>query len=106
MYTYRYIRRPALLSAAADRPIFPVRGDILRRGALAELALWPGTSTLKNPYYNVDQHRVMEEEFQSALKGAWKDEQEISNTAVYYDDWEGVPYAPIDARYLQTHDVF
>lgn len=105
-YSCRYIRRPALLENPDDRPIFPLRGDVLRKGALAELALWPGTATVKNPYYNLETHSKMQLEFRDGLNTCWKDDQEVGQTAIIYDDWEGVPYAPIDARYLQSHDIF
>lgn len=104
-YPYRYTKQPPLLSAAGDRPFFPMRGDILRKGAMAELALWPGTASLKNSFYNLDQHRTLEEEFQKGLREAWVTDNEISQTAVKYDvsdDWQ---YAPIDAAFWQSHDV-
>lgn len=105
-YPIRYTKRPPLMSNPTDRPIWPLRGDVIRKGALAELCLWPGTSTVKNPYYNINQHQLMEDEFQKGLHGCWRDDQSTSQTAILYEDWEGVPYAPIDARYLQTHDIF
>ncbi len=105
-YACRYIRRPTLLTNDTDRPIFPIRGDVLRKGALAELALWPGTTTVKNPYYSLENHSKMQLEFRDGLNTCWKDDQEVGQTAIIYDDWEGVPYAPIDARYLQSHDIF
>jgi hypothetical protein len=104
-YTYRYIKRPPLMSAASDRPFFPLRGDYLRKGAMAELALWPGTSTLKNMFYNLDQHRTLEAEFQAGLGDAWREDNEISQTAVKYDISDEWQYAPIDAAFWQSHDV-
>lgn len=105
-YSFRYWRRPPLMTAPTDRPFHPLRGDVLRKGALAELSKWPGTKTLKNPFYNQDQARMLEKDFQDGLQEVWKLDQSISQTAIRFDDWEGVPYAPIDARYLQTHDIF
>jgi hypothetical protein len=105
-YACRYIRRPPLLSNPDDRPIRPLRGDVIRKGALAELALWPGTKTAENPYYNLQNHAQMVKEFERNLSDCWKDDQEGAQTAILYEDWEGIPYAPIDARYLQSHDVF
>jgi len=105
-YACRYIRRPPLLSSPDDRTIRPLRGDVIRKGALAELAMWPGTKTDPNPYYDIQNHTAMLKEFTAGLSECWKDDQEGSQTALLYEDWEGVPYAPIDARYLQSHDVF
>jgi hypothetical protein len=105
-YAYRYIVAPIAMAAPTDRMPTVLRGDVILKGALAELCLWPGTATLKNPYYNISQHSLLEREFQDELKELWKQDQERGQTAILYEDWEGVPYAPIDARYLQTHDVF
>lgn len=105
-YSCRYIRRPALLANASDRPIRPFRGDVLRKGALAELAMWPGTQTDPNPYFNMGLHSTLSKEFDEGMKEIWKWDQEAAQTAILYEDWEGVPYAPIDARYLQSHDIF
>lgn len=105
-YACRYIRKPPLLTNPDDRPHAPIRGDVLRKGALAELALWPGTATVKNPYYDIQNHNVMAKEFLQGLSECWKMDQEYAQTAILYEDWEGVPYAPIDARYLQSHDIF
>jgi hypothetical protein len=102
-YLYRYIKKPALLSANSDRPIFPIRGDILREGALAEFSKWPGTSKLKNIFYDVGQFALHTAEFEKALSKARTEDQDIAQTAIRYDDWEGIPYAPIDAAFLQTH---
>jgi len=104
-YAYRYTKRPPLLAASSDRPIYPIRGDSLRKGAMAELALWPGTATLKNSFYNLDQHRTLEQEFQAGLAEAWREDNEISQTAVKYDTSDEWQYAPIDAAFWQSHDV-
>jgi len=105
-FPFWYTKKPALLSAATDRPISPIRGDVIRKGALAELACWPGTGTSPNPYFNLDLHVRLDKEFTDGLDHLVREDNERSQRAVWYEDWEGVPYAPIDARYLQTHDVF
>lgn len=40
----------------------------LRTGALAEAAMWPGTTTQKNPYFNLPLHRELKAEFESDCK--------------------------------------
>jgi hypothetical protein len=105
-YSTRYIRKPALLANPDDRPIRPFRGDVIRKGALAELAMWPGTQTDPNPYFNLGLHSTLTKEFEEGMQQVWKIDQEGAQTAILYEDWEGVPYAPIDARYLQSHDIF
>ena len=101
VYPYHYIKRLPLLSAASDRPIFPFRGDVLREGIFAELALWPGTKQLKNPYFDMQQHQVHRELFTERLKEVQRDDQELAQTMITYHD--NVPFAPFDAAWLQGH---
>lgn len=105
-YMIRYQKRPPLLSADTDTPIFPVRGDAIRYGALAELAMWKGTSKVPNVNFDLNTHQLYEGMFQEALQEAIREENEHYQQLVKYEDSEGLPYAPIDASYLQTHDVF
>jgi len=105
-YTFRYVRDPMKMVNPNDRPIFPIEGDALRKGALAECCLWPGTATAPNPYADLARYEKLSKEFNDHMTQAWKRDNELSQQAMKYDDWEGVPYAPIDARYLQSHDIF
>lgn len=72
---------------------------------MAELALWPGTTVLKNSFYNLDQHRTLEQEFQASLVECMREDNEIAQTAVKYDHGDEWQYAPIDAAFWQSHDV-
>lgn len=103
-YPYRYIKRPSLMSASSDRPIRPLRGDVLRLGALAELSRWPGTPQSRNPYFGIDQHTILEGEFQRELGRLWREDQEIRQSAIRFADEEDWPISPLDANWLQTHD--
>ena len=100
-YPYHYVKRLPLLSAASDRPIFPFVGDVLRHGALAELALWPGTKQLPNPYFDMQQHMMHRQIFEDGLKEIERDDQELAQTMISYHD--NLPFAPFDASWLQTH---
>lgn len=102
---FRYYKKPSLLSSTSDTTIFPIRGDIVREGALAKLALWPGTKENPNPYYSIDLHRVHKKNYEYKLGLAEVEDQEIALTWLRYDGAEGLPWAPIDAKYIQTHDV-
>jgi hypothetical protein len=104
-YHYRYSRKPPLLSAPTDRPIFPIRGDVLRHGALAELCLWPGTSTAPNPYFNLQSHELHERLFKESLAKTQREDQEISQTDLSYATWESLPWAPLDAAFIQSHGL-
>lgn len=101
-YTFTYTKKPALMSAASDTPIFPIRGDTLKHGAFAELSLWPGTLERKNPYFDLNLARTFEERFQLALISTRKEDQEIAQTAVKYAE-EDVPFMPMDAQFIQEH---
>lgn len=103
-YPIKYIPKPALLSAPADRPAFPVRADILIEGALAEVALWPGTSDAPNPYHDIALHREHEKRFWKGVFDLERELQMQAQTWVAYND-ETIPYAPIDAAYLQAHGI-
>ena len=50
-YNYYYQKQGADLVNDLDQPIFPFRGSELVRGALADLAIYPGTTTAPNPLF-------------------------------------------------------
>lgn len=100
-YPFHYIKRLPLLSAASDRPVFPFQGDILRHGALAELALWPGTKQLPNPYFDMQQYAAHRQIFEDGLKELERDDQELAQTMISYHD--NMPFAPFDASWIQSH---
>lgn len=102
-YSYRYVRKPALLVNPSDTLIWPISGYAITQGALAELSMWPGTRAEKNPYYDLQQHQVHEMQFKEELHNLTLEDQRINQTAVMYEGWENVPYSPIDASYIQSH---
>lgn len=102
-FAYRYIRRPALMSAATDRPIWPIRGDILRSGAIAELCNWPGTEQLPNPFFDVNLYQLHRSRFEREINKAQREDQEFTATDIRYNMYN-LPWAPLDAKFLQTHD--
>lgn len=105
-YAFRYEVKPALLVNANDRPIFPIRGDTLRHGALAELAQWPGTAKAPNPYFNLNLANKHEMSFQEGLMEAIREDNEHCQTQVRYVDETSFPWAPIDAQFWQQHALF
>lgn len=105
-YSYRYVKKPALLAASSDTPIWPVSSYALIQGALSELSLWPGLKSSPNLYHDLQQHSTHETAFKEEVQGLVLEEERINQSAVYYEGWENIPYAPIDAAYLQTHDIY
>jgi hypothetical protein len=110
-YPYRYQRRLPELSAATDQPIYPVRAQTLREGALAELARWPGTQARPNPYFSLDLSAFHEKQFMEALQRDMREDQEINQTDIQYPalgmggglGWGAWPYAPISSSFMQSH---
>lgn len=107
LFTYTYIKRPGLMSVSGDEPVYPIRGDAIREGALAELALWPGIDRENpNPYFDLNAHRLHEKRFLERLNELELQDEGIKRSNFWYGDWEMLPYAPIDANYIQSHDLF
>lgn len=105
-YPYRYIRRPAELTAATDVPIYPMRTETLRYGALAELAKWPGTADRPNPYFDPNIFAEQESAFQDSLGRDNRIDQEINPTDISYEPVEvSFPSFPWSASFLQSLPV-
>lgn len=105
-YSFRYESKPPLLVNPDDRPIFPIRGDVLRHGALAELAQWPGTAKAPNPYFDLNLANKHEATFQEGLMEAIREDNEFCQIQVRYVDESSFPWAPIDAQFWQQHALF
>lgn len=102
-YPYLYEKRVADLSADADTPPAIIRSDVIVKGALAELARWPGTTTERNPFFDpyLTQYKARELEFQAELNRLLTTDQNIYLTDLMH--FTTLPYAPLDANYLQKH---
>ncbi|MBL7983922.1 MAG: hypothetical protein JNM91_02940 [Flavobacteriales bacterium] len=105
-YFFRYIKRKALLVDDDDSIIFPLRGDIIREGALADLSLWPGTEAAPNSYSDPSGTKaaVHDKRFQDTLASARQDDQSIRITSVQYRD-EYKRLFPFPGRVLSTAAV-
>lgn len=106
-YSYRYMKQPGDLTNAVDTTIWPIASRVIRLGALVELSKWPGLGTAPNPYFNLELHKINEMSFREAVHEMVLEDQKIHQTTVTYDgEIENIPFAPIDAAYLQSHDVY
>ena len=106
-YWMFYYTRPPTLALDTDLPgLFSDRGDILRRGALAECAAWPGTEDRKNPYFNNALATSLRNQFIQELSRL-----EVIDEDIYPTWWETVSwvdrdtFSPLDSRYIQSHDT-
>ncbi len=101
-YMYTYERR---VNDLTDNDVPPgiIRSDILIKGALSDLARWPGTPEKKNPMFDPQfmQWRIREAEFKEDLDKAMVEDNSImQNDLSWGRDFR---YAPIDANFMQTH---
>lgn len=105
-YSYTYYRKPALMATFSDRPIWPIRGDALRAGALVELCKWPGTKVTPNPHFSLELAQVYQTDFDREIGRCAREDQEVAATDITYNDgFNGLSFAPFDAKFLQTHAI-
>lgn len=104
-YSVLYGKKPSTL-VDAQSIIEPLNGEVIKEGALAAICRWPGTAKLRNPMYNMQDHKIHEELFKSGLGECWIQDQARNQTMISYAEWEATPYAPMDATFLQTHAIF
>lgn len=102
---YRYQKKVGKMSASGDVPIWPLKGDILTEGALARLSMYKGTGDAPNPYFDLNNYKFHQENFLREVHRAMMEDQRVDQTWVQYADTEDWPFAPIDAAYLQSHDI-
>jgi hypothetical protein len=106
LYPFLYIKRPADLSSDSDTVMFPLRGDEVLKGALADLAMWPGTESRKNPTFNIQLANRYESEYQEMAMQLQRVDQEtyLTNYIPLEESWNsGLIDSPIDAKWMQTH---
>lgn len=99
---YRYIKN-ATLTANTDYPISTLRSEALVWGALAELALWPGTSERPNPFFSIDQHREYDKMFLEAVQDSEQTDLDRAQRMLIYDD-DSMGY-PADAKFMQERGL-
>jgi len=106
-YWMFYAKRPTVLSEDDEFPsLLADRSDIIRQGALALAAEWPGTETRKNPYFNLALSRRLRDDAELELA-----KLEVTDEDIYPTWWEKVNwvdndfFSPVDSRYMQSHDV-
>jgi hypothetical protein len=99
---YRY-QTSSELAAGTDRPIPILKPEALVYGALAELALWPGSSDRPNPFFSPETHTAYTKMFEDAVHDSEMDDLDRSQRMLLYeDDNMGLPG---DAAWLQSHGI-
>lgn len=104
-YPYYYIRRPAQLQDD-DYFVGPFRHrtDVLVTGALAKCAMWPGLENRRNPYASMDRAKMLEQDYNAQVELLQMRDQEIYLTWLKTVDLQRIPWAPIDAKWMQSHE--
>lgn len=105
-YPFYYIRRPpALQDSSTFEGVLADRGDLIILAALAEAAEWPGLEDRKNPYFNLRLAEIKRKQLVEELALLELRDEEVYMTWLETVSWINRGRAPIDSRYLQSHDV-
>lgn len=102
-YPFTYIKRVTDFASGTTLPTL-IRGDILLKGALADLCKWPGSGDSKNPMFRMDLALQFEKEFIAMVAEAWKQDNEIYQTDLSYTS--ALPMAPLSASFAQSHALY
>lgn len=106
---YPYIYAKKLPALTDDDPALPPfvsrRGDVLIEMALAQLALWPGTSNQPNPYRDPQVHQL---HAQKAERLIYELEKKDDDTAIRDLIYSDLPYMGPwrDGSWLQQHAIY
>lgn len=105
VFPYTYYAQATELIDPDDEPIFPLRGEEIVLGALADACQWPGTPDRPNPLFLqcATQMPLFEAKFTNAMNNIERQDEEIYVTWWGQDDINGYPYAPFDDKFLQNH---
>lgn len=104
LYNYGYFKQPALMTAPSDSPIYPLRGDVIREGALSELAMWPGIDKdNQNIYHDMNFHREHEERFWKGVYAIETIDNGIREDNI--TDASDESMVPMDANFWAAHGL-
>lgn len=70
-------------------------GDVLKKGALAQAALWPGTSDKANPYFNAQLAKTLAAEFDLGCQMISLRDDDQAGTDYLRVDWDRWPLADL-----------
>lgn len=98
---YRYTITPPL-DANTDRILTMINPECVIYGALAELALWPGTPERQNPFFNAGVHENYQKLFESSLSDSELADLDRVQRMLIYESPGG---PPVDANWLQSHGI-
>lgn len=105
-YPYFYYRKSETLTDSTEflGPLSDF-SDILVTLALANCAQWPGVEGKKNPYFNLALAAQFNKQARDQMDRLQVQDEEIYMTWLQTVDFSRVPFAPIDSRFMQSHDL-
>jgi hypothetical protein len=109
-YVYPYIYRKVLPALTDDVPGLPSsianRGDVLLEMALERAASWPGTTTLVNPYHDLNQAKYHNARAEMLINELEKKDDDIAIKNLSYKNIPFYPAPWLDGSWLQTHAIY
>lgn len=99
---YRYYATSSL-ATNSSYIITGLKPEAVVFGALAELALWPGSPEKPNPFFSIDIHKQYAKLFEDAVHDSEMADLDRSQRMLMYD--EANSGVPLDANWLQSHGI-
>lgn len=106
-YNYYYIKQGHELVNDTDEPIFPFRGSELVRGALADLASYPGTKDAPNPLFGkMDLKISNENDWVDQINQIEREDEAMYMNWLQQAGFNSMPFAPLDSKFTQNHAMY
>lgn len=103
---YFYVKRGSDLVNPTDTPIFPIRSDVIVKGALADAARWPGTAEQPNLMFGrVDAWQTFQGEYEEEMIDLERQDEDIYLTWLQTNPYAGLPFIPLSANFIQSHAI-
>lgn len=103
-YNYYYVKQGVDLVQDTDTPIFPFQGGELVRGALADLAIYPGTKDFPNPLFGkMDVMLANENAYLEQINQLEREDEGMYMNWLQQASFNSMPYAPLSANFIQNH---
>jgi hypothetical protein len=102
-FTLLYVAQGADLTESDDTPIYPLRGDEILYGALADLCLWPGSREFANPLFGkTDLYATFHGKYLDAINNLEREDEGMYMTWLQ-GPGDNLSSPPLDSKFLQNH---
>ena len=108
VYSYLYTtKNPPLTDADPQLPaMIANRGDVILEMALTQAAQFPGTDTMRNPYYNLTLAAQHGQKAESLIYEMEKKDDEVGIKDLTYQQYLAYPCPFLDGSFLQSHAIY